>query len=231
MSCNSSNKSSGSKKRWKASFGNEQKKLAVSEDGWQLAGAEKITTWTRQKRNNSSSRAAASPEVPEDPPVAAVAATAPDIGDDTSNTGISALTTSSSFSHHSNRKPPSSRVIIDVTPVTTLLESHILPCPQCGARLKLSFPTVCIASGCELRCPFYGEKEDDCSFIIQSKPAAAGLTLPTHTESGRRTATKGVERNVDHSANILFVLSFIASSDSAYYSGDSYVEGSTHAIV
>lgn len=75
MSSNSKNKrndDSSRKGRWKASVGSEKKKLSVSEDGWQLAGAEEeITTRTRQRKKKN--RTAPVIEVPT---VAAAASTA-----------------------------------------------------------------------------------------------------------------------------------------------------------
>lgn len=133
--------------------------------------------------------------------------------DDTSTIGgVSALTTTSfANSFSAGKKPPSSRVIVDISSTASMLESHLYPCPKCEGRLKLSFPTVCIASGVELKCVFYGLEDGDCSFVVESKPAPATLSRPTHTENGCRNPS--VERNTDHAANILFVLAFIASGD------------------
>ena len=104
------------------------------------------------------------------------------IGDGPNDDGdmaLSALTGSSSQQSGKRKtKPPITRVILDVNPVTMMLETHLMPCPQCGARLKLSFPTVYVASGCQIQCPFFGSRDKDCKFNAVSLPDPAGMTLP-----------------------------------------------------
>ena len=199
-------KANDSKNKWIACSGIEKKKLAAAQEGWQLAGSTvEVTRQTRggQKklREQASSSTSTTPRNKDVPPVIA-ADHRPDVDED-DGTAVSGLTVASS---QSGKKPAHSRVIVDVTPVTTMLETHLRPCPNCGARLKLSFPTVCIASRCAIICP-------DCNFRVESLPDAAGLSLPERLDSGRRRP-KNVERtNTNYSANVAFVLSFIASGD------------------
>ena len=95
--------------------------------------------------------------------------------------------------------------------MSTMIETHLLPCPECGARLKIGFPTTCIASHCELRFQRYGNTESECSFLVETKASKAVLPLPAYLDSGRRSLK--VERNTDYAVNILYVLSFVASGD------------------
>ena len=102
---------------------------------------------------------------------------------------------------------------MDVDPTILMLETYLTPCPKCGARLKMSFPTVCIASGCRLTCLRYGpDKEKDCSFVVNSDPISADIAQRLEEDAGGGRSAK-ITRNTDHAANILFVIAFIASGD------------------
>lgn len=202
------------KEKWQSSFITEQRKLSPVEAGWKLAGSAKITSRTR---GGQAKREDVVVEAPSPPPRTAEdednEPPAPGDEDDIDNsTAVSGLTaTSSSQQSGKGIKPPNSRVIVDVEPVTKMLETHLMPCPHCGARLKISFPTVCIASGCLIRC-------SHCQFDVVSPATKATLNLPDRLQSGRRTP-RGVERNTDFAANIIFVLSFVASGDGGTEAG------------
>ena len=168
----------------------QERKLAVAESGWMLAGSSETLSRTRGKRKKDN----------ESPPVRAIARSPQVSGD--CDTTVSGLSISSSSS---GKKPPSSRVIVDVDPMIMMLETHLSPCPKCGARLKMSFPTVCVASGCRLTCPNFGLLESDCSFIVNADPISADIT--------RQPGDNKIGRNTDHAINILFVLAFVACGD------------------
>lgn len=72
--------------------------------------------------------------------------------------------------------------------------------------MTLSFPTVCVASGCCLQCIYYGLKDTDCKFIKHAPLDAAQFPLADD-------ASENISRNTDYSANILFVLAFIHNGD------------------
>ena len=185
MSANEDNKSDS--RQWIPSIGIEQKRLAVAQAGWKLAGGTDISGRTRGNNKKT-------------PPLAVAAASPAD--------DVSALTIPSSASPRGRKKPPSSRVIVDVDAFIATLETHLSPCPQCGARLEVTFPTVCLASSCRLTCPNYGPEDDaECKFIVTTVPESAGLPLLDDAGSQK------IVRNTDHAVNILFVLAFIASGD------------------
>ena len=169
--------------QWLPSVCSEQRRLAVAQSGWNLAGSRKVTTGTRRKK----------------PPPLDVALT-------NETDELSAMTApSASSSPKESKKPPHCRVILDVEPMRSMLETHLAPCPQCGARLALSFPTSCLATGCHLSCPNFGPKKDDCKFMAKESAESANLPLPEDSTEHAR--------NTDHAVNILFVVSFIASGD------------------
>ena len=60
---------------------------------------------------------------------------------------------------------------MEVAGLKEILEDHIR-CPDCGSGVNVSFPTVCIASGCKLVC-----SNGMCQFVPVKRPAAAGVPL------------------------------------------------------
>ena len=97
--------------------------------------------------------------------------------------------------------PPVCRVLVETEMLCNMMESHIF-CPQCNAAVVVSFPTVCIASGCRIDC-----SNAMCGYVHLRNPKGANVALP---------ATAGspfIVRSTDYATNILFVLSFISSGD------------------
>ena len=199
---------SESKKRWQVSASKEQRKLGVAEDGWNLAGDN--TSISRTRGSTAAAKRKQAPATEIVVPTETVLATAgssaslrlPTTTDDVStltNTWSTSTSRSRSFSPHHLRKPAASRVILDINPLKTMLEMHLSPCPHCRARLIVSFPTVCIASGCQIKC-----REAHCNFVATCSPEI------TEFETG---GSRKIGRNTDYAANILYVVAFIASGD------------------
>ena len=109
--------------------------------------------------------------------------------------------TCSAASSKSNKKPPPMRVIVEVNPITRMLEEH-LKCPHCNSGLAISFPTTCIASNCRLEC----KNKSECTYVVLEK-AAPAESVPMGDDTDSR------KRNTNFAANALYVLSFIASGD------------------
>ena len=98
-------------------------------------------------------------------------------------------------------KPAATRLILEAPMMKAMMESNII-CRSCGAAVVVSFPTVCIASGCRIEC-----SDPLCSFVITERPAAAVVPLPDDSGSPL------IERNTDYAANVLWVLGFLSSGD------------------
>ena len=197
---------SGNSKKWRASERSESKKLASAEKGWTLAGGDSTSSIARTRGSSKKAAAAAAPVEEDNPPVADVAALPDDDVSTLTNTAAGSTTStttsrSRSYSPHHLRKPAPSRVILNVNSLKTMLEMHLAPCPHCRSRLVVTFPTTCIASGCQLRCPQYGK---DCQFTATAAPEVTEFVT---------AGTLNICRNTDYAVNILYVLGFIASGD------------------
>ena len=197
------------KKKWRASSEKEKRKLGVAEAGWNLA-----TGVEEGRRTRGTTRKKAPPEDHAEPPINdVIPATTTADEDDVSalsltTNAVGAASTSTttsrsrSYSPHHLRKPSASRVLLDASPLKTMLEMHLAPCPHCRSRLEVSFPTVCVASGCQLKCP-----EKECPFTATSTPELTEFVISSSGSSQK------IGRNTDYAANILYVVGFIASGD------------------
>ena len=126
------------------------------------------------------------------------------------NTPISSITTTctstvsdstSTTTKKKSTKPPNSRVLMEVDMLKNMMERHMF-CPSCSSAVVISFPTVCIASGCRIQC-----SNELCNFVKVEKPVTANFPLP----AGHGSAL--IERSTDYAANILYVLGFISCGD------------------
>ena len=201
-----SNSSSRKKRggKWRPGTSTEARKLGNNERDWNLAGAPANLARTRGASSRSvvvpEQSAAATPRLlfgDEDH-----VATRTD-GDD--STALSSLTGDASTSTSSKKcsKPPHTRVIIEVNPVTAMLQKYLVSCPKCNGSLLVTFPTTCLASGCRLVCT----NEMDCTFVVVAAPATSAV--PLADDAGSELIT----RNTDYALNILYVIGFIASGD------------------
>lgn len=163
-----------SKKKWSASTSKEKRKLGVAEEGWNLAGSGASTARTRggSKKTVASNEEDQSKDEGGALPVedVAVAALVPTAEDDEVSTLTTSTSRSRSYSPHHLRKPAASRVILDTAPLKSMLENHLSPCPHCRSRLVVTFPTTCIASGCQIRCPLYSMDGGGSKFVATSAP-------------------------------------------------------------
>ena len=106
---------------------------------------------------------------------------------------------SSNSTTATSKSRPSTRIIMERNSLQRMMERHIL-CPKYSDAVFVSFPTVCIASGCKLVC-----SNKMCGFTELETPSLADAPLP----DGSRTRT----RTTDYAANIQFVMSYLASGD------------------
>ena len=191
MSSTPQKSNSSSSKRWKPSASTEARKLGNNEDDWNLArGGVALPTRTRRKGR-----------VLLQSPPADFRSCSP-CNEETDNSTVSSLTDDSAVSQ-SRRRPPPSRVIVEVNPVTAMLEKH-LKCPECDGFLAVSFPTTCLATSVRLEC----RNKMNCTYAVVQKPALA-KSIPLADDAGSAL----IVRNTDYAANVLYVLGFVASGD------------------
>ena len=114
--------------------------------------------------------------------------------------GSTSTSRSRSYSPHHLRKPKASRVMLDALPLKTMLEMHLAPCLHCRSRLEVSFPTLCVASGCKIQCP-----EPSC-YVAKSEPESTEFVVPARS-------SEKIDRNTHYATNILFVVGFVHSGD------------------
>ena len=131
---------SSSNKRWKPRASAEAKKLASTELDWRLAGAINDSLAPRTTRSQV---------------VAALDFNTPE--EDDNHTAVSSLTGdgdnhSTTRAGSPGKKPRHTHMILEVEPVTAMLEKYLVACPNCSCKLTIKFPTTCVASGCKVRC-------------------------------------------------------------------------------
>jgi hypothetical protein len=95
------------------------------------------------------------------------------------------------------RKPPASRVILEVSTLTSMFEKLCL-CPTCGGKLTMSLKTVCLATSMVMTCNMR-----KCGFIHYSEPPAQ---VNIDSKDNR-------ERSTDFAINILYVVGFLSVGD------------------
>lgn len=182
---------SSSSKKWRPSASTEARRLGNNEGDWNLAtGAASTTNLSRTRGRRS--RLSLPQSLPQPRQLCNV---------DDDSTALSSLTDDASASSK-HRRPPHTRVIIEVNPVTSMLEKY-LRCPKCQAALAVTFPTTCLASGCRLKC----QNEMDCDFVVVEAPI--GSEVPLSDDAGSALIT----RNTDYALNVLYVIGFISSGD------------------
>ena len=194
---NASNK----RKKWQPDATAEARRLGSTEDDWNLPGGASVT--------RGGQRRSARVLIPTPRQIFAGAGEDEDSvrGEESSST-VSSLTgdgdsTSSSPKKKRFWKPPATRVIIEVNPVKNLLEKYFSnSCPKCGAALEVTFPSICVASGCCLSCT----NEVGCTFVDLVGPVKSNV--PSADD-----ASQNIKRNTDSALNVLYVIAFIASGD------------------
>lgn len=199
-----SNASKQRRKKWQPDATVEARRLGSTEDDWNLPGGERSRTRGRQAARRS---AVLSPtprqifgvagEEDEDSVSGESSSTV------SSSTGDGDSTSSSPKKKKHFWKPPATRVIIEVNPVKNLLEKYFSKsCPKCAAALELTFPSMCVASGCRLSCT----NEVGCTFVDLVGPVKSNVPLA-------EDASQNIKRNTDSALNVLYVIAFIASGD------------------
>ena len=189
---------SSSSNKWKPAASIEARKLGNNEADWNLAGSSNLPrTRARLQPSTSTENSCIVPRTQGRQLLFDRSC------DDSISTGVSSLTDDRSLSSSKqSRRPPHTRVIIEVNPVTAMLQKY-LRCPKCKAALAVTFPTTCLASGCRLRCV----NEIDCDFVVVQSPASS--EVPLADDAGSILIT----RNTDYALNALYVIGFIASGD------------------
>ena len=186
--------------RWRPSLEKERKRLG-SATGWSHDGdhssisSGSMLSRTRGKRV----RVDFSPKVPRMllETMDKVSDTPPSIDNNSTPANLQAVPEDTSVQ---TPKLRSDRIMLEHKPLRQMMERHIF-CPKCRSAVVVSFPTVCIASGCKIACT-----NDMCDFVDMDRPASA--ELPYLPEGSAL-----IERTTDYAANIEFVLSFLASGN------------------
>ena len=198
-----SNSSSKRRTKWRPTANTEARRLANDEDDWKLAtgaGASGTLSRTRGGSHGSSNKKKSSPAIPTPRRNLFVEA-------DNEQSSVASSITASTMTSSSKKKyskPAATRVILEVNPVTTLLEKYLATaCPSCGSALRISFPTTCIASGCRLVCV----NEEACTYVDLCAPC--GSKVPLAEDAG----SEKIRRNTDFGLNALYVIAFVASGD------------------
>ena len=177
-----------SSKKWKVCSRFEASKLASS-SGWTfastLSSSGSRTTrssysfdnpiTSKKKRHASHADAEPSPKRPKE--VVLVV----DNNEDNSNDTITAA----------RKKPACTRLLMEMEMLKSVMERHIT-CKKCDSEVFVSFPTVCIASGCRIQC-----SNKMCDFIDIETPVSADVPL------GPNDGSPLIERSTDYAANIL----------------------------
>ena len=176
--------------KWKASRNAELNRLSSS-GGWSLADSSSSSYSTSTRASNKRikvdfdmSAVSSSPSTPLRP-VALL------------EDGEGSI---SGASGKSPKKPPATRLLMEAPLMKAMIERHTF-CPKCNAAVTVSFPTVCIASGCRIQC-----SDAMCNFVDTERPATAAVPLPIGS-------SPLYERITDYAANIQWVLAFMASGD------------------
>ena len=202
-----SSPNTGAKSRWKPSFEKERKRLS-SALGWMHDGDQSslssgsLMSRTRGKRVKVDFRP--SPTVPSPAVPRVLLGTMENVSNMPSSTESGSTTgnlaTVPEDTSVKKGKVDSQRILVESKPLKLMMERHIF-CPKCRGAVVVSFPTVCIASGCRIACT-----NNMCDFVDMDRPAAA--ELPYLPEGSAL-----IERTTDYAVNIQYVLAFLASGD------------------
>ena len=185
---------STSSTRWVPLSANEDRKLSVSDAGWNLAGiGDQPSGWTRGNRVSLEQ-----PPTPEDICLR-TAATAVDSANDMD--AISTLTGEPVNIIQAN-KMTKDYSGSQSHGIVALVSRHLQKCPECESKLEISFPTGGIASGTRIACT---NKVGGCTYVAAVPPGQANVPM------GDGRINTG--RNTDYAFNICFVLSFLQSGD------------------
>lgn len=201
---------------WQPNRKIEQRRLESSQQGWNLFGSS--TTSTSSISSSPSRMSLRSCSRKEDPACATLLSPltlpAPEDGssvvckkrtaDSYHEGGVAKRKAGSSEDDArvgSGGVPSARRILIEKSLIRTMMEDHIF-CPTCKDTVVVSFPTVCLASGCRIDC-----SNPMCGYVRLENPEAANVPLPDEAGS------PFIVRSTDYSTNILFVLSFISSGD------------------
>ena len=181
---------------WNATCGKEEKKLASSA-GWNLASGSSLSSANSPALSRTRGTANKKRGVNLD-----LSSLEPPQKKRSTSSGDAEVTTTSSSSADSTgkkTKPAASRVIMESQMLRSMMERHLY-CPKCRDPVVVSFPTICIASGCKIEC-----SNEMCDFIDMERPETADLP---HVEGSAL-----IERSTDYATNVLYVLGFLASGD------------------
>ena len=193
----------------------EASRLAPKESDWNLPGATSTLARTRGKKivlsrlltspNNCKLEVLSDSDDSEESEEEDPQFEAPAVGNDAPAAGSNIENEEPVAAADPGRrtKPPNSRVILEVKALIDLVEPNLQACPKCGSKMKLEMKNVCIATSARIVCT---NEKHCCHIVYGQSPAPAQVPVPAG-----RSALK--TRNTDFAANVLFVLSFLASGD------------------
>ena len=107
------------------------------------------------------------------------------------------------------KKPQATRVILEVGPLTDLLQQNC-QCPEYDGKVEASLKTLCLATTIVLTCV-----NPDCTYIDNMHPPAVSKIHATH----RLHREDGREWMSDYAINLLYVLGFLSCGDGGTEAG------------
>ena len=159
--------------RWKPSKGSESKKLGSS-PGWALGSSLSSSSGSSSTRSTR----AAKKEIALDLFGAVLSPLTTNTNkrdrEELDDDELGGEDEQSTNTNKKKRRPPQpTRVAMESDMLKNMMQHHIF-CPKCSEPVIVSFPTVCVASGCRrIEC---GNKL--CDFVDVDKPTSANVALP-----------------------------------------------------
>ena len=177
--------------KWNVDDKTEKRKLAPSESDWNLAGHGETLVGKRQRKARTFLGDSSSDESYSS-------------GSDESSseeTEEEALDLDNSWN---DRKPPASRMMLESSALTELIETN-MRCPKCGGDIEFLLETITIATKPWIQC-----KSKQCGFIAHGQ-SPTPASLPQFKDNRMR--------NTDFALNVLYVLATIVNGDGGTEAG------------
>lgn len=175
---------------------NERNRLKPKESDWNLAGINGLTTVSRTRHSGQGRPNLVRREAYCSPVRQQVVNLESSDSEYLTESSLSSEEDSEQ-EEDEDKKPPASRVILEVSCLSGMLQK-LCQCPLCGGQLSMSLKTVCLATSIIMTC---GMRK--CGFIYYSDPPA-----PVNIESKDNR-----ERMTDYAINVLYVVGFLSVGD------------------
>jgi hypothetical protein len=180
--------------KWQASLKAEHRKLASTENDWNLKGNGLLCLTRTRHNGHGRPKFPQCPEVEMDTAIIVASSSSSD-----EEWSLSGMTTDSDSTTEEVKKPSATRLIVDAEGMKKTLMDNVT-CKVCGGSVEVSFPTTCLATKITLYC-----RNARCGFMYCSPPPVQ-VAMPSEDKR---------ERSTDYSINVLYVLGFMAAGDGA----------------